>query len=346
MGNNEWMVGVALNIIGSISINAGTNLMKLGHNRRARDVCRVTNNCSSTVLTEAPSKQKQSDIDLDVRMVPSESSTVTEDSGNGSPDVAAAQSASTGKLLHRQGSSKSANSEASSKDGTERTPAGAAVVKPIYKYPVWAIGSSMFVVGNILNFASFGFAAQSLLSALGAIQFVSNVVFARFVLGEPVTWFTLIATAIIVVCWTYRTCSCPQYIRGQRTQLPARAPTHSLRSTHTHSVHANSHARTRMRSCQPGSRAQGSCPRTHAHAHTHTHAHAHAHAQAHAHRHTHRHKPTHTHARAPTHPPTPTHPHPHPHPHPPTHPHPHPHSHTRTHTHAHTHTLALRRARA
>ena len=46
---------------------------------------------------------------------------------------------------------------------------------------------------------SFGFAAQSLLAALGSVQFVSNVVFARFVLGERVTWRVLGATALIVV---------------------------------------------------------------------------------------------------------------------------------------------------
>ena len=62
----------------------------------------------------------------------------------------------------------------------------------------WQAGISLFAVGNILNFVSFGFAAQSLLAALGSVQFVSNVVFARFVLGERVTWRVLGATALIV----------------------------------------------------------------------------------------------------------------------------------------------------
>ena len=62
----------------------------------------------------------------------------------------------------------------------------------------WQAGISLFAVGNVLNFVSFGFAAQSLLAALGSVQFVSNVVFARFVLGERVTWRVLGATALIV----------------------------------------------------------------------------------------------------------------------------------------------------
>lgn len=43
-----------------------------------------------------------------------------------------------------------------------------------------------------------GYAAQSLLSALGCIQFVSNVIFAGAVLKEPVTFSVLLATACIV----------------------------------------------------------------------------------------------------------------------------------------------------
>ncbi|MES1909937.1 MAG: hypothetical protein MHM6MM_002615 [Cercozoa sp. M6MM] len=61
----------------------------------------------------------------------------------------------------------------------------------------WAIGTALFVGGNLLNFASFSFAAQSLLSALSSVQFVSNVVFAGWFLGIPVTRRILFATALI-----------------------------------------------------------------------------------------------------------------------------------------------------
>ena len=56
----------------------------------------------------------------------------------------------------------------------------------------------MFVVANLANFASFAFAAQSLLAALGSIQFVSNVAFARLVNKEPITSQTVVGTTIIV----------------------------------------------------------------------------------------------------------------------------------------------------
>ena len=83
-------------------------------------------------------------------------------------------------------------------------------------YKPWQLGVVLFTVGNMLNFFSFGerdmnfanafrksqfcqgcfvtmvfcnspgFAAQSLLAALGSVQFVSNVFFASMVLGEKV----------------------------------------------------------------------------------------------------------------------------------------------------------------
>ena len=63
---------------------------------------------------------------------------------------------------------------------------------------VWLTGLLLFVSGTVANFVSFSFAAQSLLAALGAVQFVSNVAFARLVNGEHCSWRVLAATALIV----------------------------------------------------------------------------------------------------------------------------------------------------
>uniref|UniRef100_A0A061RQ90 Probable magnesium transporter n=1 Tax=Tetraselmis sp. GSL018 TaxID=582737 RepID=A0A061RQ90_9CHLO len=62
----------------------------------------------------------------------------------------------------------------------------------------WQVGVVIFLAGGIANFVSFGYAPQSLLSALGSVQFVSNVVFASVVLKERVTVRTIGATACIV----------------------------------------------------------------------------------------------------------------------------------------------------
>lgn len=59
---------------------------------------------------------------------------------------------------------------------------------PIRVFREWQIGVVVFIIGNLANFISFGFAAQSLLAALGSVQFVSNVAFASIVLKEKVNF--------------------------------------------------------------------------------------------------------------------------------------------------------------
>ncbi|KAK7290588.1 hypothetical protein RIF29_05114 [Crotalaria pallida] len=118
----QWIVGAFINLFGSIAINFGTNLLKLGHNERERQ------------------------------------SVLGSDGANG-------------KLP----------------------------LKPITHFQTWRVGIVFFFLGNCLNFVSFGYAAQSLLAALGSVQFVSNIAFAYFVLNKLVTVKVLVATAFIVL---------------------------------------------------------------------------------------------------------------------------------------------------
>ncbi len=63
---------------------------------------------------------------------------------------------------------------------------------------IWRLGVGCFVSGSLINFSSFAFAAQTLLAALGGVQFLSNVFFARFILKEQLTVRVLVATSLIV----------------------------------------------------------------------------------------------------------------------------------------------------
>ncbi|MES1914695.1 MAG: hypothetical protein MHM6MM_006741 [Cercozoa sp. M6MM] len=70
----------------------------------------------------------------------------------------------------------------------------------IRRYKLRFIGGwLLFTVGNFLNFASFSQAAQSLLSALGSVQFVSNTIFAKLLLDTPITAMAAVGTLVIVV---------------------------------------------------------------------------------------------------------------------------------------------------
>ncbi|CAL9198513.1 probable magnesium transporter NIPA8 [Musa acuminata AAA Group] len=117
----EWIIGAFINIIGSITINFGTNLLKLGHDQREK---------------------------------------------------------------HYMPSCDGTNSKVN--------------VKSIIHFQTWRIGILLFVFGNCLNFVSFAYAAQSLLAALGSIQFISNIAFAYFVLSKTVSVKVMVATTFIV----------------------------------------------------------------------------------------------------------------------------------------------------
>ncbi|KAG8477203.1 hypothetical protein CXB51_030984 [Gossypium anomalum] len=118
----DWVIGAFINLFGSIAINFGTNLLKLGHNERERH-----------------------------------------------------------SMMDGEGM------------------AGKVPLKPIIHFHTWRVGILFFIIGNCLNFISFGYAAQSLLAALGSVQFISNIAFAYFVLNKMVTVKVLAATAFIVL---------------------------------------------------------------------------------------------------------------------------------------------------
>mmetsp|Transcript_23143 Transcript_23143/g.61838 ORF Transcript_23143/g.61838 Transcript_23143/m.61838 type:complete len:405 (+) Transcript_23143:87-1301(+) len=62
----------------------------------------------------------------------------------------------------------------------------------------WFLGCVFFGIGTVLVFVSYSFAPQSLLAPLGAVQFVSNVGFARCIHGATVTKRMIYATCVIV----------------------------------------------------------------------------------------------------------------------------------------------------
>ncbi|XP_062219168.1 probable magnesium transporter NIPA8 isoform X2 [Phragmites australis] len=117
----DWVIGALINIVGSVAINFGTNLLKLGHDQREK-LSAINNN-----------------------------------------------------------------------EGNDKF-----VPKSVMHFQTWRIGILFFAVGNCLNFMSFAYAAQSLLAALGSIQFVSNIAFAYFVLNKTISVKVMVATTFIV----------------------------------------------------------------------------------------------------------------------------------------------------
>ena len=163
-----WVLGVILILLGSLGNNLGNNLVSLAH-KETKVVeetvhCPAGNAGDATVVTDDDRYEKG--------MESGQNSPNT----NGRTDIEDNRGLPQAEML--------------------------VVVKDCPKkkgMSLRTIGTLVFVFGNLFTFAAFGFGAQSLLASLESVQFVSNVVFAKYVHKEKITKRMLVATLSIVV---------------------------------------------------------------------------------------------------------------------------------------------------
>lgn len=69
----------------------------------------------------------------------------------------------------------------------------------VFNSRTWILGTIIFVSGSLINFASFAFAAQSLLASLQSVQFITNLLLGKFLLKASVTNKMLMGTSLTVI---------------------------------------------------------------------------------------------------------------------------------------------------
>ena len=69
---------------------------------------------------------------------------------------------------------------------------------PVCTDKIWLLGFCVFVAGNFGDFVGLTFTPQSVITPIGSISLVSNLFFAKFLLGERIGFRTFIALAFIV----------------------------------------------------------------------------------------------------------------------------------------------------
>jgi magnesium transporter len=69
---------------------------------------------------------------------------------------------------------------------------------PIYRVRQWQIGAALYLAGNVLQFLSYAFAAQSLLLALSSAQFGTHLLFAWLMEGVNVPFRSMLGAGIII----------------------------------------------------------------------------------------------------------------------------------------------------
>ena len=196
LNQNIWVLGVILIIIGSLGNNLGNNLVSLDHKQkqkaedeRLKREAKEENDRNANEAKdgddeeEGNGQQPRRKVDDTNNLVDSLGSTAKDPLISGSGECS-------NKTLTINHDHTHTNNECDVVVGKPESSR---------KISYRTIGTITFVIGNLATFASFGFAAQSLLASLESIQFVSNIFFVRYVHKEVVTWRMVIATASIVI---------------------------------------------------------------------------------------------------------------------------------------------------
>lgn len=174
-----WWVGVLLCLSGSISLNFGNNMQSLGlqgYETGATKTRKLADDASyRTARVEEPG-------DLDGGRLA--------ENANGENISAERRSTGDGVIEVVPG-----HMSLDSPAPLANKPVAPAMYSPRLFY----LGTAMFIVGSVLTFVAFGFAAQSLLASLEGVQFVSNVVFAKCMRGTTITYNVIAGSMMIVL---------------------------------------------------------------------------------------------------------------------------------------------------
>lgn len=181
MSDNNWTLGITLGLLGSIAINTGNNLQSLGlktlqQHQSASSKRKTHPLSSSTPVTENKQPKQPGRKHSIPWLSPTPIKTAPFDPDNNDDDSNSLQSDFIFVKVRRN---------------------------PI-ESPIWVVGTLIFVTGSLLNFASYAFAAQSMLASLESIQFVTNLIFGRFMLGARITE-TMLAGTLLTVTGTLLT---------------------------------------------------------------------------------------------------------------------------------------------
>ena len=70
--------------------------------------------------------------------------------------------------------------------------------RPTFLQPLWVVGFTVFLVGQVAGMVAMGFSSQSVVATLGSFSLVTNAVFAPLVLGEQLTWMLVVSIVVIM----------------------------------------------------------------------------------------------------------------------------------------------------
>jgi hypothetical protein len=183
-------LGIILNICGSVFINLGNNLQSINSQQTKAQKLKAQEDEDEDHHSASSPRNDRASLVEDI--TPRSEGLSTQDVSMMMPAISPLMEG--GKLDMEQIKSHVPNPEAILKK-LDHTPD----MKELNEAcDTWLVGTIVFLIGAITVFVSYRYAPQSLLAPLGAIQFVTNVIFAREIHHAKITFSVIIATMIII----------------------------------------------------------------------------------------------------------------------------------------------------
>ena len=172
--NQNWVLGITLGLLGSILINTGNNIQSLGLKRLQNQ--EISPEETDTVVLKKRNRSPSLPSLPKWRNSPQRPSNREPPKRQSLPWLSPVPASKTAP------SNKSNDIDEESEFHVVKL---ARKTSPVHSM-TWVIGTIIFVSGSLLNFASYAFAAQSMLASLESIQFVTNLLFGKFMLGAHI----------------------------------------------------------------------------------------------------------------------------------------------------------------
>ncbi|KAK4501910.1 hypothetical protein PRZ48_007719 [Zasmidium cellare] len=170
------LIGVITAICGNILISFALNTQRYAHMRLSRDrEQRLQEKRKAAKRRHVSYGTQQEDIAEERARKNVKGEETNGQDGETEPLI--------GRTDSRKGSATGSDdtARAENKDGGEKE-------KSYLKSPIWWLGITLMVLGEIGNFLAYGFAPASIVSPLGVVALVSNCIIAPLLLGEKFRW--------------------------------------------------------------------------------------------------------------------------------------------------------------
>jgi len=195
-GGWSSLIGVVTAICGNILISFALNTQRYAHMRLSRDREAALQEKRKAARRKASQNGSYGTQQNEIAEERARKNADSSPDGfmHGDPE---AQAGETSPLIPKLGPRQTSGLSSDTATPDERIGAEGKE-KSYLKSPIWWLGISLMVLGEIGNFLAYGFAPASIVSPLGVVALVSNCIIAPLLLGEHFRWRDALGVIIAI----------------------------------------------------------------------------------------------------------------------------------------------------